>query len=421
MKKLCTVLMAVLLAALVLTTAMAADEPMRMTWWGSESSNKIYLGVSDMFSQELGIEVENEYLSWDDYWTKLNTLAAANDLPDSLRMDFAYIKSYVDKGLLMDLTELVEKGLIDLSDVPESAISGGMFDGGLYAINAGSNSIGMLYNVKMITDAGMEVPGHELTWAEFEQFVLDFYAKTGIYGSDLWGLRDYNGTFRAYVRSNGGQLYNEAQDNLGFEQQILVDYLNSIKRLHDAGAVQNVSEITVDVGRENQPYSKGQAASITTTTDSGTTYYSMVKDTFGPSVLRIIPGSAENKGMWVKPSQFMAIAKDAEHVEEAAAYINYWTNSESCNEFISGRRGVPISNKMASFVGSKLDEASKMTFDYMVEMAAYASELYDPDPIAHSEVDAEFSTTFQSVLFGEMTPEEGAKHFFEFAAKVLGE
>ncbi|MBQ6858939.1 MAG: hypothetical protein IJO02_05860, partial [Clostridia bacterium] len=76
MKKLCTVLMAVLLAALVLTTAMAADEPMRMTWWGSESSNKIYLGVSDMFSQELGIEVENEYLSWDDYWTKLNTLAA---------------------------------------------------------------------------------------------------------------------------------------------------------------------------------------------------------------------------------------------------------------------------------------------------------------------------------------------------------
>ncbi|MBQ2834225.1 MAG: extracellular solute-binding protein, partial [Clostridia bacterium] len=147
MKKLCTVLMAVLLAALVLTTAMAADEPMRMTWWGSESSNKIYLGVSDMFSQELGIEVENEYLSWDDYWTKLNTLAAANDLPDSLRMDLAYIKSYVDKGLLMDLTELVEKGLIDLSDVPESAISGGMFNGGLYAINAGSNSIGMLYNV----------------------------------------------------------------------------------------------------------------------------------------------------------------------------------------------------------------------------------------------------------------------------------
>lgn len=420
MKKLCAFL---LVAAMLLcaATAFAAVEPLRLTWWGSESSNALYLSVSDMFQEATGIEYEAEYLSWDDYWTKLNTLAAANDLPDCLRMDLQYIKSYVDKGLLMDLTELVEKGLIDLSDVPESAISGGMSNGGLYGINAGSNSLGILYNAKMIEDAGMQVPTNELTWEEFEQFVIELHEKSGKFGTDLWGMRDFNGTFRVYARAHGEALYNKEQTAPGFSVETLAAYLSSVKRMHDAGAVQNVSEITVDVGRENQPFSKGEAASITTTTDSSTTYYNMIKEAWGPAVLRIIPGAAQNKAMWIKPSQFLSISKDAENVEEAAAYINYWCNDEAANRFINGRRGVPISEKMAGIVGGELEDASKMTFDYMIELAQYASDLYDPDPTAHSEIDGEFITTFQSVLFGEMTPEQGAQHVYDFIAKALND
>ena len=130
MKKLMAVLLTVAML-LSLSAAALADEPMRMCWWGSESSNKIYLGVMDMFVEATGIDVEPEYYSWDDYWTKMNTLAAGHDLPDSLRMDYQYIKSYVEKGLLMDLTPLVESGAIDVSDVPESVLSGGMINGGL--------------------------------------------------------------------------------------------------------------------------------------------------------------------------------------------------------------------------------------------------------------------------------------------------
>ena len=418
MKKLCAVLLAMMLA-LSMTTALAGEEPLRLTWWGSESSNALYLSVSDMFQETTGIEYEAEYLAWDDYWTKLNTLAAANDLPDCVRMDLQYIKSYVDKNLLLDLTELVEKGLIDLSDVPESAISGGMFNGGLYGINAGSNSLGLLYNTKMITDAGMTVPANDVSWEEFEKFVVEFHEKTGMYGTDLWGMRDYNGTFRVYARERGEALYNEDQTAPGYSVETLAAYFSSVKRMHDAGAVQNVSEITVDVGRENQPFSKGEAACITTTTDSCTTYYAMIRDAWGPSELHVIPGAAATKAMWVKPSQFLSISKDAENIEEAAAYINFWCNNAEANKFIAGRRGVPISANMAGIVGDSLDEASKVTFDYMVDMAQYASDLYAPDPIAHGEIDGEFITTFQSVLFGEMTPEEGAQHVYDFTVKAL--
>ena len=273
----------------------------------------------------------------------------------------------------------------------------------------------------MIEDAGMQVPTNELTWEEFEQFVIEFYEKSGKFGTDLWGMRDFNGTFRVYARAHGEALYNKEQTAPGFSVETLAAYLSSVKRMHEAGAVQNVSEITVDVGRENQPFSKGEAASITTTTDSSTTYYNMIKEAWGPAVLRVIPGAAQNKAMWIKPSQFLSISKDAENVEEAAAYINYWCNDEAANRFISGRRGVPISEKMAGIVGNELDEASKVTFDYMVELSQYASDLYDPDPTAHSEIDGEFITTFQSVLFGEMTPEAGAQHVYDFITKALND
>ena len=249
MKKLTALLLTVAML-LSLSAAAFADEPMRMCWWGSESSNKIYLDVMDMFKEATGTDVEPEYYSWDDYWTKLNTLAAGQDLPDTLRMDYQYIKSYVEKGLLLDLTPLVESGAIDVSDVPESVLSGGMMNGGLYGINAGSNGLCMITNRKLVEDAGMEVPTNEMTWDEFEQWVLEFHEKTGKYGVDMEGF-DF-GSFRIIAREHGGDLYNADQTAVGFDTQVLVDYFASVKRMHDAGAIQNVAETTVDVGKENR-------------------------------------------------------------------------------------------------------------------------------------------------------------------------
>ena len=319
--------------------ALAADEPLRVAWWGSESSNALYLGEADLFTKATGIEYEAEYLSWGDYWTKINTLAAANDLPDTLRMDYQYILNYVDKDQLMDLTPLVESGAIDLSKVPDSAISGGRFGKGLYGINAGSNGLTMAVNAKLVQDAGMEVLANDATWEDFEAWAIEFHEKTGLYGADLFGAKDYNGVFRIFARSHGEELYNEAQDGAGFKAETLAAFFASIKRMQDAGATQNIADAVTDIGKENYPFSKGEAATIFTVTDSYTTYAAVLKDRFGEVPMRLIPGAAATKAMFVKPSQFLSIAATAEKVDEAAKFINYWVNDEEANLFIAGRRG----------------------------------------------------------------------------------
>lgn len=396
-----------------------ADEPLRIAWWGSESSNALYLGEADLFQKATGIEYEAEYLSWDDYWTKINTLAAAGDLPDTLRMDYAYILNYVNKGQLMDLTPLVASGAIDLSKVPDSAISGGRFGDGLYGINAGSNGLCMAVNEKLVTDAGMEVPSNEMTWEEFEKWVIEFHEKTGKYGADLFGLKDYNGVFRIFAREHGEQLYNEAQDGAGFKVETLSEFFASIKRIQDAGACQNIADAVTDIGKENYPVSKGEAATIFTVTDSYTTYAAMLKENFGAVPLRLIPGAAATKAMFVKPSQFLSISATAEKVDEAAKFINYWVNDEEANLFIAGRRGVPINPEIATLVGQSLDENSMMVFEYMNLMAENASDLYAPDPQAHSEIADEYNRQVQAVLYGESTPEAAAQALVEYIDKAL--
>lgn len=415
-------LLAVSLVAALLCSACTAlaDDILRMAWWGSESSNALYLDEAEMFVKATGIEYEPEYLSWDDYWTKMNTLAAAGDLPDVMRQDYSVIKSYADKNLLMDLTPLVESGAIDLSDVDESAYSGGVFDGKLVGINVGSNAFGFITNTALVREAGMELLSEDASWADMEDFVLAFHQKTGLYGIDLECLLNY-ATFRIFVRSHGGQPYNEDQTAFGFDKQVLIDYLSSLRRLHDAGATQPVAETTTNIGKEDYFFTKGKAALCADWTDSYTTYDNLMKEQYGGLRLSPVPGAATTKAMFVKPSQFFSIPTSAQRVDEAAAFINYWINDLDSNLFVAGRRGVPISNKMATAVAETLDETSQRVFQYINGLSAYASEIYAPDPSANAEIDTEFRKTVQIVLFGESTPEAAAETLFTFAQKALNE
>ena len=55
----------------------------------------------------------------------------------------------------------------------------------------------------------------------------------------------------------------------------------------------------------------------------------------------------------------------------------------------------------------------------MQVMAEYSSDLYAPDPVAHTEISNEFVNQMSSVLFGNATPEEAAQKLIDFSNKAL--
>lgn len=316
----------------------------------------------------------------------------------------------------MDLNELVEAGKIDLSKVSDSALSSGMFDGKLYGINIGSNAFCFIQNEKLIKDAGMELLPQDATWEDFEKFCLEYTEKTGKIAVCLPGF-DMN-VFRIRARSNGQDLYSDDQKSLGFDKQLLADHFAMMKRLHDAGATDNVSVMTTNISNEDRSFAKGEAAMIFDWTDTYTTYDNLLKGEFGGLNLNILPGSASGKGMYIKPSQLFSVPVTSENVDAAAAFINYWINDMDANVFLAGRRGVPINTEAANKVAENLDDTTQRVFNYISNvLPEFSSKIFAPDPAANSEVADEFNKQIQLVLFGQSTPEQAADDLFAFAGE----
>ncbi|GAA3329109.1 hypothetical protein GCM10020331_075810 [Ectobacillus funiculus] len=50
-----------------------------------------------MKKEHPNVHIEAEFANWDDYWKKLAPMAAANQLPDVMQMDTAYLSQYGEK------------------------------------------------------------------------------------------------------------------------------------------------------------------------------------------------------------------------------------------------------------------------------------------------------------------------------------
>ena len=81
----------------------AAGGSMRLIWWGNPERDKRTNAVIDLFQQASGDEVLPETYAWGDYWQKLATQAAGQNLPDVVQMDYRYIFEWARRNQLAAL------------------------------------------------------------------------------------------------------------------------------------------------------------------------------------------------------------------------------------------------------------------------------------------------------------------------------
>ena len=76
------ILVVILTAALLLSLVpVQAQESvtLRISWWGSQTRHDRTLAAIELFeSQNPGVKIEPEYMSWGDYWIRMATLMAAS-------------------------------------------------------------------------------------------------------------------------------------------------------------------------------------------------------------------------------------------------------------------------------------------------------------------------------------------------------
>ncbi len=81
------------------------------SFWGSVDEAKTVQAAMDKFNASQDkIEVEPMVIPWESYMTKLNTMATANELPDTAMMQEAGLLQWAEQGVLADISSMFGQG-----------------------------------------------------------------------------------------------------------------------------------------------------------------------------------------------------------------------------------------------------------------------------------------------------------------------
>ena len=388
---------------------------LRMAWWGSQTRHDATNKVIEMYEeQNPNVQIEAEFYDFDSYFTKLDTLVAADDVWDIFQMGGNFPK-YINSIEPMD--SYIEAGPIDVSDTTENFLATTRDnDGTQVGISIGTNTYGIAYDPAMFAEAGLAEPSDNWTWDEWKADCLAITEKLGIYGSSKMDNFIAGVTQRASQAEKDGNFFKKTNDGLEFtDTATFASYMQMIKDLTDAGSYPDAGAIK-EIKDIEGDYLVTEDAAMTWVSSN---QIASIVNAAGREI-KIAPVPRITKdgsyGMGVQSSQQLCMAKSSKNKEEAAKFINYFVNDIEANKVLNGERGVPIMSKVRDVVMEQADDSSKMIYDFVDKIGNFPKEdcnVISPDP--KTEIEDQYKLLIEKVQYGDVTPEDAARQLVEFA------
>ena len=406
-------------------SAAAGNVSMTFTWWGNQTRNERTQAALDLYSeQNPGVTFDTQPAEWNDYWTKLSTLAAGNSLPECLQMDYSYLAQYVAADLLVDLTPYVEDGTLDVSNVSQGILDAGSIDGKLYAVCAGMNAPSLFYNKTLLDSLGITVKDN-MTIDEFEAVAREVYEKSGV-KTDLPYSAGDNYLPYAMRSHDVVKLFNEDSLNVTDAASLVPGfqiYEDGVKDGWIIGADVHAELTSNSVEQSPLVYFSSEATQSWCGFFWSNQLSAMVAAAPEGMEIGITTWPSENpqKSNFLKPSQFFSIAETSQNKEEAAKFLDWFTNSIECNNILMAERGIPVNSDVAEAIKPNVDENSQKVFDYIAEVSKIATPIDDPDPSGKGEIEAQAKTIVENLRYGDTDAAGAAEEFVTTSQKILSE
>lgn len=415
--------MLVLVALTVLSlAAQAADQiELRIAWWGSQDRHDRTLKAIELFEEMYPhITVLPEYSGWNDYWPLLTTQAAGRNLPDVMQQDYAYLGEWVKRGLLTPLDGFAASGILDLSTIAETQLAGGRIGDEIYAISLGTNSLAMVFDPDLFEQAGVEIPDTIYTWDEWVELCHTIHDRLGIFGAG--GNFQNEHVFKTWLKEHGVWLYNEDQTALGYDDDgLYVEFFEMLLGLQQSGAMPTLEWDTARaaMGLEDSLIVSQQSAMDFAWSNM---IVALVSSAGRPLKLGLMPQLRPDamSGNYLKPSMFFSVTSQARYPEEAALFIDFFTNSIEANEILMAERGVPIAPAVREALLPLLSEAQQEMFRFIDIAEANSSPIDPPDPPGHNNIMQNvYDTLAEQVLYGDIDAAVAAEEFRLQANSIL--
>jgi multiple sugar transport system substrate-binding protein len=381
-------------------------------FWGNDDRATRYDDLIAAFNEEYpNITINTSFTDFPSFWEKRQTEAAGGGLPDVFQFSDSYLRQYGESGNLLDLAEVSDH--IDTTTFDESLLGTGALDGVQYSLPTGYSLWANFVNDDLVAQAGVEAPEAGTSFADFDEWMASVTDATG---GTVYGGTDYTQriqVFELVLRADGGNLYTD-EGELGFTEDELREFWESGAEIRDGVTVpqQKLEELS--------PKS-GFGAAITASEMSWSNFLGgYLADSGSSSISIVAPPTAKegSKDLYRQAGLQVAIAKNTEHPEAAALFLDFVVNSPEAGEIFGTTLGFPASS--SKLEGATLEGPDKQVADYIESAADRIGDAPPVPVVGYGSLEQTFWDLGKSIGLGVLSVDDAVTQFFAEADAILG-
>lgn len=219
-------------AGLLASTAAVPAQVTIDLWTIDEPGEYHYVLADEFMEAHPDITINVRTVQFRDMVNDLARAVATNSGPDVTYIDNPEVALFASRGLLLDVSPYIEQsGIVNAEDIYPGPLASVTYEGGIYGIPRGANTIALYYNADLFREAGLDPDNPPATWDElYEAAVALNDPASNVYGIAFSAVATEEGTFQflPWLQMTGGDYDNVATE--GAERA-----LNFWKRLLDEG------------------------------------------------------------------------------------------------------------------------------------------------------------------------------------------
>jgi len=202
-----------------------------VTFWDTSNGTEaeVFEAVAkDFESLHPGVTVDYVNVGFDDAQNRFKNAAAANEAPDVMRTEVAWVADFAGLGYLYPLDGT--RAVADQEDFLAQAWASTQYEGQTYAVPQVTDTLALFYNASLLEQAGVEVPG---SLAEIEQSRQAF---EDIGTVPLYVRGDDPYWFLPFLYGEGGDLVDAEAHEVTIDDEAGVAAFARMRELIDSGA-----------------------------------------------------------------------------------------------------------------------------------------------------------------------------------------
>ncbi len=388
---------------------------------GNGGSDGMRTVLQQWADNNTGINLTQTVLANADYKTQIQTLANADDLPDVFLIQGMNVKQWAQQGLILDLTDYIKSSPYS-ADYNESYFTpfkdeaGNIY--GFPALTGGTCTV-VVYDSKAWADAGYDT--FPSTWEDVEAAIPKLqeagYQEAIAFGNQ--GQWNMNSDFLSTLgdRYTGKDWFQSMIDKKGaaFTDDEFVAALTETQRLFkdtdifnkDFNAITNEDAREYYIGQDAAAFIGGNwDVSYIQASLEGTDLYDTTKFAVLPQPKDAkYDADSQNIGLGYAVAINSKLADDPDKLAAAIDLAEYITGPEFAN-FVCDKYALGGLTKVNDVDLSKFDQFTQDFYNYSY-VDTTPCEIYDS--YLSSDVWSVVNTDLQSMVNGDMTPEEVAK------------